>query len=167
MASAPAPGNCLPLSGRSTLTDFSMSGGSATPGSGARTAAIESTVSSSLRDMSRSSSGCDDWCRFHRVAHEPGWVPVRPVGLRNTVTVDGTHHQRVLAGGRQGEMALPPAEAVLARVVAELGRQPCLAAVGRELHARDAGVAAEGNAPRQGRHAGMHAIAGLDVGDEG
>src|ERR1700760_235929 len=112
------------------------------------------------------SSGYDDRRGFDDVAHEARWIPVRLIGLRDAAAVGAANHQRVFAGGRQGDRSLPLPEAELALVLAKCGRLPALAAVNRQIDTCHAGIAAERNAADQRRGIGLYGLAGFEIRDE-
>src|SRR6266481_2752895 len=165
-ASAPGPfGNMSSPGGRSTLTDFSDNWVSARAQNGART--TPTRASSSKTRPILSSSGDYDGGPLDDVAHEPARVPIGRVGLRLATAAGAADHQHLISLGRRGEAVLPLSETVLALVGAERRCLPAPAAIAREVDPRYAGIAAERDAARERRSAGLQRVALLDVRDEG
>src|SRR5262245_3575694 len=152
--------------GRSAVTDFSTNFSSACAPRGISAAAAKRAISSAWRNIF-SSSGYDDRRLLDDFAHEDAWIPVGRVGLCLAAAAGASHHQHLRSPPRRGKAEPPPAEAVLAFIVAELGLLPGVAAVAGEIDARHPRIAAEGDAACDRRRAGLQRGARLDVGDEG
>src|SRR5439155_20295641 len=149
-ASAPGPfGNVSSPGGRSTLTDFSDNLPSAWALQGKRAMPAARVIGRKVRIIMPSSLGSHDSGLLDDVAHEPGWVPIRCVGLRLAATAGAADPQHVLSRGRRAEADLPLAEAVFAFVRAELRFLPALAAIAGELDPRHTHIVAERDAARQ------------------
>src|SRR4029077_1582309 len=102
MASEPGPaGNILSLSGRSIFTDLSSRGVAARGARGIDATPSRTTAGSRLRNIVNTPSNRDDIDRFRDVAHEAGRIPIRCVGLRDTVAIGAADQQTVLTGRGQ------------------------------------------------------------------
>src|SRR5437764_14220356 len=97
ITSEPGPsGNILSLSGRSIFTDFNSNGVAACVACGIDAIPSRTTAGSRLRNIVNTPSNRNDINRFHDVAHEAGRIPIRHVGLRDTVAVGAADEQTVL-----------------------------------------------------------------------
>src|SRR4030081_691121 len=159
-------GNMLSPAGRSTLVDLNANSLAARAQGCEKAMAAMRVTGSMLRTITSSSSGHNRRL-FDDIAHEPARVPIRRTGLRLASHVGAADHQNVVALARQREADLPAPEAICSFILAELGPGPALSPVAREVDARNARSAAERNAARERRSAGLQFIARLDVGDEG